>query len=307
MSFLWKAVSPLPRCRLLRHNFTTGITRSFATMNTSSEHSSQLIIGAGAFGASTALYLKSSRPSATVTLLDRTPFPNPSAASHDVNKIVRADYDDLFYMKIGLQSMEKWRNDPTYKPYYHEVGMVYAEDMGIGRRNIANYESLGGEIPSKLITVQEAKSNWNGIFGDGNWTGVKESYWSMRSGWGEADQALRNVIQTAVDKGVVYNGTGVQKLIISSNGTCTGVITQDGRQLSADQIVLCTGARTAQLLATSAPKNKDIQVNGRMVAAGAVSCTARLPPLRIKQFEGAPVLFNGMEHTRGRFSPSIYA
>ena len=63
-----------------------------------------LLIGAGCFGASTALYLKRSNPSAHVTLLDRTPFPCPTAAAHDINKIIRAEYEDLSYMKLALEA-----------------------------------------------------------------------------------------------------------------------------------------------------------------------------------------------------------
>ena len=49
---------------------------------------SYLVVGAGVFGASTALHLSRQKPEAKITLLDRLPFPDPIAASHDINKVV---------------------------------------------------------------------------------------------------------------------------------------------------------------------------------------------------------------------------
>lgn len=202
-------------------------------------------------------------------------------------------------MRIALEAIHEWKNGPIYKPFYHETGMVYAEDMGIARRVVENFKTLCGASQSNIISVEEAKSSFNGIFSDGNWTSVKESYWSPESGWAEADHALKSVIRAALDHGVSYRESAVQKLIIDRHGTCGGIITEDGMEMTADHIILCTGARTAQLLASSAPHNKDIQAGRRLVAAGAVSCSARLPASRRELFQAAPVLFNAMEHTRG--------
>ncbi|KAJ6782245.1 hypothetical protein PWT90_04154 [Aphanocladium album] len=82
-----------------------------------------LIVGAGVFGAATALELRKRLPASQVTLLDSGPFPNPTSASADVNKIIRADYPDPFYMALALEAREMWRRDLIYKPYYHQTGM----------------------------------------------------------------------------------------------------------------------------------------------------------------------------------------
>lgn len=68
---------------------------------------SYIIVGAGVFGASTALSLSRQDPAPTVILIDRTPFPCLIAASHDINKMVRSDYSDIFYCKLGLQALEQ--------------------------------------------------------------------------------------------------------------------------------------------------------------------------------------------------------
>jgi FAD dependent oxidoreductase len=62
---------------------------------------SVLIVGAGVFGLSTALHL--ARDGYTnITVLDRSPVPSPYSAGNDLNKIVRAEYEDPFYAELAL-------------------------------------------------------------------------------------------------------------------------------------------------------------------------------------------------------------
>ncbi len=70
----------------------------------SSVQQSYLIVSAGIFGASTALHLRAAEPEAHITLLDRTPYPCLYGASHDINKIVRENYPDEFYMRLGSEA-----------------------------------------------------------------------------------------------------------------------------------------------------------------------------------------------------------
>jgi sarcosine oxidase / L-pipecolate oxidase len=265
-----------------------------------SHHESYLIVGAGIFGTSTALHLQQTKPGAIITLLDRTPFPNPSSASHDLNKIVRADYADIFYMRLALEAVHRWRNDPLYQKFYHETGMAFTENIGMGRATIKNYKALGAAVKAEILTLEDARGRFSGVFKDANWDGAEECFWNPGSGWGEAEGALRNAIQAAIDQGVRYREATVTTLMIDTNGACTGVCIQDGESLTADHIILCTGALTAKLLADTAPTNKRLQVSGRLIAAGAVSCTARVAPEKMAHFKEAPVFFNGLDHTHGK-------
>lgn len=103
---------------------------------------SYLIVGAGIFGASTALHLKAAESEAQVTLLDRTPYPCPYGASFDLNKIIRDYYTDKFYMKLANEAQQQWRNGDEWKSFYYETGLFVADDSGLGRKMIQNYEDL---------------------------------------------------------------------------------------------------------------------------------------------------------------------
>lgn len=99
------------------------------------QHLSYLVLGAGCFGVSSALSIKRTWPSASVTLVDRTEFPCPLTAAHDLNKIICAEYEDPVYMKLAIEVQSLWRTDPILKPYYHETGILFAGIAGPGLKS----------------------------------------------------------------------------------------------------------------------------------------------------------------------------
>jgi sarcosine oxidase/L-pipecolate oxidase len=125
-----------------------------------------LILGAGCFGASSALYIKRTWPSANVTLVDRTEFTCPLAAAHDLNKIIRAEYEDPVYMELAIEAQSLWRTDPILKPYYHETGILFAGIASPGLKIISNYTKIMGKSPAVFIDPQDARERFGGIFQD---------------------------------------------------------------------------------------------------------------------------------------------
>ncbi|KAI0109226.1 sarcosine oxidase [Nemania sp. FL0031] len=261
-----------------------------------------IIVGAGIFGVSTALHLATSEPDATIYLVDRAPCPCPSAASSDLNKIIRADYGDIFYMGLALEALHEWNTNPLYKPFFHETGIVFAEEIGTGNASFHNYKKLGINPGAEIFTRSQALEKFP-IFKNANWTGVKDNYYNPRSGWAEADPTVRAVIQAALDAGVTYIQQTVDKLIFDDQGACVGIKTNDNNEMKAKVTLLCTGAWTAQLIANSSPHNHDLQTNGRMVAAAATSCVVQCHPDYLDLYRDAPVHFLGMSHTHGESIP----
>lgn len=259
------------------------------------------MVGAGCFGASTAYHLKRDLPGSSVALIDRGSFPNPSAAAgHDLNKIIRADYQDIFYMKLALEAQQYWRSYPVYRQFYHESDMLYAGDKGMARANLDNVNAVGEKHHAEIWMPEQTRTRFDGVFRDANWDGVTETetYFNPQSGWGEADRALESLICTAVKEGVIYKFSGVSRLCID-NSTCTGIQTEDGAEIKADNIILCTGAWTAKLLLDTAPHMKDLHIGNRIVAAGAIQCIASYAPDHVYKFRSMPVMFNGRDNTEG--------
>jgi sarcosine oxidase/L-pipecolate oxidase len=84
------------------------------------EKPSVLIVGAGEFGATTAVELLRSGNYSTVTIIDRASvIPAMDAASTDINKVVRFDYTDADYAKLAREAVIRWR-DPKWKGIYNE-------------------------------------------------------------------------------------------------------------------------------------------------------------------------------------------
>lgn len=69
---------------------------------TISEHDPIIIIGAGAFGLSTALEL-SKRGYTNITVFEKDEeIPSRWSAANDLNKIARAEYEDDFYTDLAI-------------------------------------------------------------------------------------------------------------------------------------------------------------------------------------------------------------
>lgn len=262
---------------------------------------SYLIIGAGNFGASTALTL-AKRGDAKVTLVDTAAYPNPRAASHDVNKIVRDDYPDKLYMRMLIKAMPKWRNDELYRTFYHEVGMLRADASDFGDESMAAYKAMGISNDSEYLPVDEVRRRWNGAFATANFDGLDKILYNPTVGYAEADKALGAVVQAAVDQGVEYVVGVMKKLNFGAGGQCTGITLETGEVLRADKVLLATGARTAALVAQSAPENKQLHVGDRVVATGAISFYAKLFGEQKEKFAPIPVLKNCLPQVKGTFA-----
>ncbi|KAH8810703.1 sarcosine oxidase-like protein [Xylogone sp. PMI_703] len=262
-----------------------------------------LIIGAGVFGASTAYYLAKKYSGSAITLVDRTPYPCPLAASWDWNKVVRADYGDIFYMEKALEAIQLWRTDPLFKPFYHESGLINIDNTGLGKQMIENYQELKTGVVPELISVPEFKTRYEGFFEGTDFTGAEEVFVNKRSGWAEATKALKALIDATLQLGVKYVEGEVSTLTFDDAGDCTGVKFGDGKVVAAEKIILSTGALTAKLLADSAPKRPELQAGDRIVAAAVVTGIVNLSAQEGKKYTEIPVTVHAIHSTQGEIMP----
>lgn len=262
-----------------------------------------VIVGAGVFGSSTAYHLARRFPDKRVLLVDRK-RPNPGAASSDYNKIIRADYKDVIYTELGLEAVQLWQKDELFQPFFHQCGLLCVEEIGMGRGALEQFALPGHEPGVALMTIDEARTRFP-HFQEANWTGAGEAYFNPESGWGEADGALRSVVDAALKAGVEFLEANVTSLALNDDLSCKGINVVDKQGaaertiLAEEQTVLCVGAHTAKTLADTRPEWDELQVNGRMIAAAAVQCAVSYPPEEDAKFSGAPCHFLGMWHTHG--------
>lgn len=260
-------------------------------MSPSATKLSFIIIGAGIFGTSTAYHLIKAIPSASITLIDRSPFPCPLASSHDYNKIICADYGDEFYMSLALKSQHEWRTNPLYKQFFHESGMVNIEGTGLGYRMLQNFKELGVESKAEVIRPAELKKRYP-LFWDADYNEAKDCYVNPEAGWAEDAPALKAVIAEAVSFGVKYVEGSVSRLLFDDTGDCLGVELKDGRILEAGKVVLATGANTARILADSAPERRELQAGDRIMGAAVVCGMVEVTDEQVEIYKDIPLFLH---------------
>ncbi|KAL4884126.1 FAD dependent oxidoreductase-domain-containing protein [Aspergillus karnatakaensis] len=91
-----------------------------------------VIVGAGAFGLSTALHLqRHHKHDIDVLLVDSQPFPSvDSASGNDTSRQIRMDYPDSFYANLARQAIQAWKTDPVFSSHWRQSGRVGAAAPG---------------------------------------------------------------------------------------------------------------------------------------------------------------------------------
>ncbi|KAM5341750.1 hypothetical protein ACJ41O_014781 [Fusarium nematophilum] len=216
-----------------------------------------LIIGAGTFGLSTALDLSLNGYS-NITVLDRgEEIPSPHSAGCDLNKIVRAEYEDPFYVDLALEAIAEWKT-PYYAPYYAERGLVWVNSPGGSSKasESANkgISTLHGRPEYPPGTIKQIKSGreirsivpqLKGRM-DG-WTG----YFNKYGGYARAGRAMAKIYSTCKERGVRFvlgESEGNAETLLFDGKRCKGVRTKSGREHLATHMIVCLGAHVGRLI-----------------------------------------------------------
>lgn len=143
---------------------------------------SVLIVGGGVFGTSTAYHL-SLRGFDRVTVLDRFDAPSMDSAATDLNKVVRADYPNPLYMRLGMEAMTVWKDPKSiFAGMYCETGWIMAAHS-MTRGWLESARKTAGKAKRegvKYMTADEMKKQWPALTGDfPDWTNL----YSPAAGW----------------------------------------------------------------------------------------------------------------------------
>ena len=207
-----------------------------------------VVAGAGIFGLSGALELRSR--GYAVTIVDPGPVPHPLAASNDVSRMVRMDYaDDTLYSDLAVEAIEGWHalNERRGRPLYHEDGFLvltsHPLDEGVVERKSYDLLTAAGWPLERLdsSSVAERFPMWNA----GHYT---DGYFNPRGGWAEAGETVSFLLAEAAAAGIeIQTGFTTVSTLVDS-GRAVGLRSADGGEIRADAVLVAAGVWTPRLV-----------------------------------------------------------
>ncbi|KAK1993434.1 FAD dependent oxidoreductase [Colletotrichum falcatum] len=217
-------------------------------------HDPILIVGGGTFGLSTAYHLIKAGYTSITILEQGTSIPSVLSAGNDVNKIIRAEYEDPFYTELALQAISEWTNNPIFSPHYRQTGYLLANSA-------AAPDKTKRTLQKSLESIRTHPA-WTGRIGairnrddiiqaapalDGPMEGW-EGYFNSFAGYAHASNALKALCEYVKDRGVdIYTGEEVASLVYDGD-QCLGACTMSGKEFKAAATILTLGASLGKLL-----------------------------------------------------------
>ena len=217
--------------------------------------SSIVVVGAGVFGASTALeYAKNGHH---VILLEKYKTLDTRASSTDLNRIIRSDYrGDTMMHNLAERAMEKWKewnlfhgdgqlvlsqlSNPSKGSYIHDqFQLLQQRDPNL---RFLSFEEIGDLYPIwKWTRNNKIECPWNAGF------------ISKRSGWVPATKGLQYLLQQCQVNGVdIRCNTLITKIecqtVCNQNSSCRVRVDTNNGIITADLIIFCCGIWTQEIL-----------------------------------------------------------
>jgi sarcosine oxidase/L-pipecolate oxidase len=206
-----------------------------------------VIVGAGVFGLSTALEL-CQRGYKNITVLDRMLPPVPDGSSVDISRIIRYDYSDPFYMKLGREAVAAWQCGP-FRPFYHNTGFVLTSED----REDAFLEKLKGLLRSQGQEFRDFRTSDELIREFPHLKDVQQNftgYINPNAGWADAAGAITALAARCSELGVSFSA-GPRGTVVSLRTTdsrVVGVNVASGPPVLGSKVILATGAWTNRYL-----------------------------------------------------------
>ncbi|OKL58475.1 hypothetical protein UA08_06354 [Talaromyces atroroseus] len=220
-----------------------------------------IIVGAGAFGLSTALYLQRyHKQHVDVLLLDSQPFPSvDSASGNDTSRAIRPDYTDSFYSNLAKDAMHAWSTDPVFSSHYKQSGRLAAAAPGVPflQRCRETLKTVGLEVEEfgEMDKAQNLKKKFP-MLGDVEKLKGWDFYYNPHAGWANPKEAVISAMKEYQALGGKFIGDSkrgkvVDNLIVDGDdnqlaaaitGRIVGVKTADGRAHHAEHVIYAIGS-----------------------------------------------------------------
>jgi sarcosine oxidase len=196
-----------------------------------------VVVGAGAFGGWTALWLQ--RNGADVTLLDAYGPGNARASSGGETRVIRGMYGaDRLYTEWVVRSFAIWEQSARAwgADLYHPTGALwlFRSDDSYARAAAPILAELG--LPARRLDRAEATRSYPQI----DFTGVREVWREDEAGYLTARAACQHVAAALVAEGGTYRRAAAQPGDVE-NGRLRSLRLGDGSTLAADDFVFACG------------------------------------------------------------------
>ena len=201
------------------------------------------VVGAGAFGGWTALWLR--RRGARVTLLDPWGAGNSRSSSGGETRLLRGIYGpDRLYSEWVARALERWREleRDAGLPLYRPLGALwmFAGDDAYARASMPALAELG--LPVEELSPVEAGRRFPQV----DFAGVRTVFVERQAGYVAARRACQVVAQALARSGGELRAAAARPGTIAA-GRMTDLRLADGSRLTADLYVFACGPWLAQL------------------------------------------------------------
>ncbi|KAM0323763.1 hypothetical protein ACHAQA_008700 [Verticillium albo-atrum] len=240
-----------------------------------------VIVGAGVFGLSTAHEL-AKRGYINVTVVDRYLPPVADGSSVDISRVIRTDYADPLYAKMGREALEGWKTE--YSSHYHDSGFVMLAPKK-GHPYLDRIRDVNKALGVPLHEFEDASRVRELFPAFQSRTDGMRACVNNAGGWADAESAIRQLAVSCSQAGVSFitgrAGTATS-LRHGVGGRVTGLNVLSGGSIAADQVILSTGAWT----------NRLIRLEHTASASGQPVGFIQLSQEEADRLRGSPVIIN---------------
>ena len=196
-----------------------------------------VVVGAGAFGGWTALFLR--RQGARVTLVDAWGPGNARASSGGETRVIRATYGPrAIYTRMAVRALTLWKEHERrwHRRLFHGIGVLWLVESDEQYEKAALPILRGANIRFEELTGAEVARRYPQI----NCDRVRWAIFENDGGYLTARGACAAVLEGFLAEGGEYRQLALQQPA-PSGGQLSSVTLSDGSRLTADSFVFACG------------------------------------------------------------------
>ncbi len=197
-----------------------------------------VVVGAGAFGGWTALYLR--RRGARVTVLDAWGPGNARASSGGETRVLRATYGPrAIYTRMAVRALALWKEHEQRwrRPLYHGIGVLWLVEGDEQYEQAALPLLRDAGVAFEELTGAQVGRRYPQI----NCERVRWAIFEKEGGYLTARRACAAVLEGFLAEGGEYRQLAVQAPLQRRAGEIGAVTLSDGSRLTADRFVFACG------------------------------------------------------------------